>query len=331
MGTQIDKFGTLSDGREVDKITIKDGSCEVSILTLGAILQSFKYTLSDNSVRQVISGSDELDSYVDDSTYKGQIVAPFANRIRNAEFNLNGIKYTLDKNNGKNNLHSGSANTGYQIWNVLFQTPNGVVLNTSTRDGEGGFPGNIGITVKYTLTNNTLSISYTMSSDRDCVINPTNHAYFNLNGENCDAREMSILIDADKYTRTDSELIPLSIDNVDSDYDFRTLRKINAKRNGIYDTCFVLNSGRAAVVRGDDLEMVVTTDRPCIQLYTGEFFSSKASRGKGDAFAAIALETSSHIDPMNCGRLNDVLLKKGEVFRSQTDYSLKEIKKWMLS
>lgn len=322
-------FGTLQDNREVEKITIKDGNCEVSILTLGAIIQSFKYKLSDGSVREIISGSDYLDSYVDDSTYKGQIVAPFANRIRNATFSMKNETYKLERNNGKNNLHSGSANTGYDVWNVLFKTPNGVVLNTSTKHLGGGFPGNIGITVKYTLSNNTLSINYTMSADRDCVINPTNHVYFNLNGENSDAREQSIMIDADRYTRTDEDLIPLSVDPVNEDYDFRTMRRIRDRRDGIYDTCYELNSGRAAILRGDDLEMTVTTDRPCIQLYTGEFFNSRKARGNGGAFAALALETSSHIDPMNCDRIEEVLLKHGEIFRSITSYSLKEIKKWM--
>lgn len=322
----ITKFGTLSDNRSVEKITISDGRCEVSILTLGAIIQSFKYKLSDGSIREIVSGSDYLESYVDDSTYKGQIVAPFANRIRNAAFILKDKKYNLEKNNGKNNLHSGSANCGYDVWNVLFHTPNGVVLNTSTKDLNGGFPGNIGVTVKYTLSNDTLSINYTMSSDCDCVINPTNHAYFNLNGENRDAREQSIMIDADRYTRTNDELIPLSVDLVDDDYDFRVMRKINEKRDGKYDTCYELNSGRAAILRGDDLEMVVTTDRPCLQLYTGEFFDSRLPRGNGKAFAALALETSAHVDSMNSGRAEEVMLKKGEIFRSITSYSLKELK-----
>ena len=325
----ITRFGTLSDNREVDKITISDGRCEVSILTLGAIIQSFKYKLSDGSIRELVSGSDYLESYVDDPTYKGQIVAPFANRIRNASFSLKDETFVLEKNNGKNNLHSGNANLGYDVWNVIFQTPNGVVLNNSTQNMKGGFPGNIGVTVKYSLSNDTLSINYTLSSDRDCVINPTNHAYFNLNGENRDAREQSIMIDADRYTRTNEELIPLSVDEVNEDYDFRVMRKINERRDGIYDTCFELNSGRAAILRGDNLEMVVTTDRPCIQLYTGEFFDSRLSRGNGKAFAALALETSSHVDPMNSGRIEEVILKKGEIFRSITSYSIKEMKKWM--
>ena len=324
MSIERKPFGTLPDGTVIERITIKDGRCEASVLTLGAALNSFRYTLKDGSVREVVSGSESVMSYVDDSTYKGQIVAPFANRVRNASFVLDGKQYTLDRNNGKNNLHSGSANTGYKVWNVLFESENGVVLNTATSDGEGGWPGNTGVTVSYMIREDSLSITYKMSSDRKCVVNPTNHAYFNLNGCDTDCRKQTIMINASSYIRTDDELIPVSIDPVDDAYDFRTPRVIGERRDGKYDTCYVLDSGAAAVLSGDDLEMTVTTDRPCIQLYTGEFFSSREPRERGDAFTAIALETSCHIDPMNFGPEGEGVLAKGEVFSSVTTYSLRE-------
>ena len=108
-------FGILPGIGEIEKITIREGRSEVSVLTLGASLNSFRYTLKDNSVREIVSGSESVESYVDDSTYKGQVVAPFANRIRDAVFTLNGERFILDRNNGKNNLHSGSANPGYKV------------------------------------------------------------------------------------------------------------------------------------------------------------------------------------------------------------------------
>ncbi len=324
MSIQRKPFGSIPGIGEIEKITIREGRSEVSVLTLGASLNSFRYTLKDNSVREIVSGSESVESYVDDSTYKGQVVAPFANRIRDAVFTLNGERFILDRNNGKNNLHSGSANTGYKVWNVLFECENGVVMNTSTVDGEGGWPGNTGVTVSYMLKDDTLTITYTMKSDRTCVVNPTNHAYFNLNGCGTDCRKQSIMINADKYIRTDEALIPVSEDSVDSDYDFRTSRVIGERRDGKYDTCYVLNSSTAAVLSGDDLTMTVTTDRPCMQLYTGEFFQSRMNREGGEPFTALALETSSRIDPMNNGRTDEVLLEKGEVFRTVTSYSVKE-------
>lgn len=325
MSIERKPFGTLPDGTVIERITIKDGRCAASVLTLGAALNSFRFTLKDGSVREVVSGSESVMSYVDDSTYKGQIVAPFANRVRNASFVLDGKQYTLDRNNGKNNLHSGSANTGYKVWNVLFESENGVVLNTATADGEGGWPGNTGVTVSYMLRDDSLSITYKMSSDRKCVVNPTNHAYFNLNGCDTDCRKQTIMINASSYIRTDYELIPVSVDPVDEAYDFRTPRVIGERRDGKYDTCFVLDSPVAAVLSGDDLEMTVTTDRPCMQLYTGEFFSSRDAREGGTAFTCLALETSGHIDPMNFGPEGEGVLEKDEVFRSVTTYSVKEL------
>ncbi|MGN0906322.1 MAG: aldose epimerase family protein [Bullifex sp.] len=326
MSIERKPFGKLPDGTDIERITIRDGRIEASVLTLGAALNSLKYTFDDGRVRETVSGSESLMSYVDDSTYKGQVVAPFANRIRNASFTLDGETFELDRNNGKNNLHSGSANTGYKVWTVLFTTENGVVLNSATADGEGGWPGNTGITVTYMVKDDALFITYQMSSDRKCVVNPTNHAYFNLNGCDTDCRKQTIMINASKYIKTDDELIPVSVDPVDEYYDFRTPHVIGDRRDGKYDTCFVLDSDVAAVLSGDDLEMTVTTDRPCMQLYTGEFFSSREPRERGDAFTALALETSAHIDPMNFGPEGEGVLEAGDAFRSVTSYSLREKK-----
>lgn len=325
MSIERKPFGTLPDGTVIERITIKDKATEVSVLTLGAALNSFKYTLKDGTIREIVSGSESVMSYVDDSTYKGQIVAPFANRIKKASFTLDGKVCTLDANNGVNNLHSGSANTGYKVWTVLFESENGVVLNSATSDGEGGWPGNIGVSVAYMLKDDSLSITYTLSGDRKCVVNPTNHAYFNLNGCDTDCRKQKIMINASKYIRTDEELIPVSVDEVNDEYDFRCPKVIGERRDGKYDTCYVLDSGAAAVLTGDDLEMTVTTDRPCMQLYTGEFFSSRDAREGGTAFTCLALETSGHIDPMNFGPEGEGVLEKDEVFRSVTTYSVKEL------
>ena len=129
MSIQRKPFGSIPGIGEIEKITIREGRSEVSVLTLGASLNSFRFTLKDGRVREIVSGSESVESYVDDSTYKGQVVAPFANRIRDAVFTLNGERFILDRNNGKNNLHSGSANTGYKVWNVLFECENGVVID----------------------------------------------------------------------------------------------------------------------------------------------------------------------------------------------------------
>lgn len=327
MSTSTTVFGRLADGSEVKKVTIcNEEGYEVSILTFGAIIQSFIVPAQEGR-RNIVFSSPSLDGYINDSSCKGQCVAPYANRIAKARFTLDGKVYSLDVNNGENNLHSGSANLGQKNWAILFQTENGVVLNCEHRDMEGGFPGNIGVTVSYLLENNRLTIGYTMKSDRKTVVNPTNHSYFNLKGDGSPVFDHRVRIGADKVVMVDSSLIPTQVVPVSgTDFDFTSFQEIGSRRDGKYDHCFVFTPSKRAEVECAGLRLTVDTDRPAMQLYTGEFNPVCSSLWpESGPFCALALETSGLPDAVNRKDFPSSVLEEGSVFKSRTSYTVDRI------
>ena len=327
MAIQTSVFGVLPDGEEVNRITIGDEEgFSVSILTYGAIIQSFMVPVGDER-RNIVFASPSLEDYIGDSSCKGQIVAPYANRIAKGRFTLDDREYVLEVNNGPNNLHSGSANLGQKNWNVIFQTENSVVLNAEHRDGEGGFPGNIGVTVAYLLEKNRLTISYTMVSDRKCVVNPTNHSYFNLKGDGSEILDHAVQIMADKVVLVDDTLIPTEVASVaGTDFDFTSPHTVGERRDGMYDHCFVFASVKKAKVEAAGLRLVVDTDRPAMQLYTGQFNPQcNCLWKKSGPFCALALETSEYPDAVNRKDFPCVVLEPGQVFKSRTSYTVEEM------
>lgn len=319
-------FGHLPNGEEVKSVRLVSGEYSVTILTLGAIIHQFNVPCR-GSLRNIVFSSPDLAGYIGDSSYKGQCVAPYANRIRNAEFCLDGDRYTLDRNNGPNNLHSGSGNLGQKNWNIIFQTDNSVVLNAEHCAMEGGFPGNIGVTVSYLLTDGRLTISYTMVSDADTAVNPTNHSYFNLKGDGSPIFDHFVQICADKVVTVDENLIPVSADSVKgTDFDFTSAHLIGERREGRYDHCFVFSEEKKAVVSCGGLRLTVETDRPGMQLYTGEFNPDCPSLwSHSGPFCALALETSAYPDAVNRPDFPSVVLEKGAIFNSRTSYTVEEV------
>ena len=327
MGFMIETstFGHLPDGQEVRKYTIRqeDGTA-VSILSYGAIIQEFLVPCKDG-LRNIVFSSPDLAGYIGDSSYKGQCVAPYANRIKAGRFSLDGSSYQLDINNGLNNLHSGSANLGQVNWDLVFQTDDSIMLNTGHKDGDGGFPGNIGVTLTYTLSGGTLSLLWQLSSDKRCVVNPTNHSYFNLKGDGSSIFDHEVRIDADRVVAVGADLIPTEVMAVaGTDFDFQAPHLVGERRDGRYDHCFVFSSkpGRA-VVRAAGLKLSVETDRPGMQLYTGEFNPVCASSWpQTGPFCALALETSAYPDAVNRPEFPSVVLEAGEVLKTWTRYTL---------
>jgi aldose 1-epimerase len=345
--TTKSSFGKTPEGEAVDLyvLTNKNGM-EVSISTYGGAVVSIKVPDRNGKLGDVVLGYDSVEGYINDKANLGVLVGRYANRIGHAEFSLDGKTYTLAKNNGDNSLHGGVRGFGKVLWKAQ-EVPgkDGQTLGLSylSKGGEEGFPGNLKVTVVYTLTdNNALRIEYSATTDKTTVVNLTNHSYFNLAGQGSgDILGTQLMLEADKFTPVDSGLIPTGElrDVTGTPFDFRKPTAIGArieqndeqlKLGGGYDHNFVLRrkagdpiSLAARVVEptsGRVLE--VWTTEPGIQFYTGNFLDG--FQGKGGARytkrSAFCLETQHFPDSPNQPKFPSVVLNPGERYHTITKY-----------
>src|SRR5580692_15288 len=181
-------FGKTPDGQPVDLyvLTNKSGA-EASITNYGGALVALKMPDRNGKLADIVLGYDNVDGYVADKSYFGALVGRYGNRIGHAQFVLDGKTYTLAKNNGENSLHGGIKGFNKALWaakTLSAKDGQSLELSYRSKDGEEGFPGNLKVTVIYTLTDaNALKIEYTATTDKKTIVNLTNHAYFNLGGQ----------------------------------------------------------------------------------------------------------------------------------------------------
>jgi aldose 1-epimerase len=207
-------FGVTPDGQQIDLYTLagKDGM-EARIITYGGALVSLKTPDRDGKLADVVLGFDSVEGYLKNSPFLGVLVGRYGNRIAKGSFSLNGVQYKLARNDGENHLHGGKKGFDKVVWKARDvsdgQTPR-LELTYLSKDGEEGYPGNLSVTVVYTLTNsNELRIDYNATTDKDTVVNLTNHSYFNLAGQgegNILGHQLTVF--ADKFTPVDKGLIP---------------------------------------------------------------------------------------------------------------------------
>lgn len=197
-------FGKNQDGKDVYAFTLSNEFVEVTVLTYGATVQSLKY-----KGKERILGYDSLEEYVSASGYLGATVGRYAGRIGGAKFNLGGKEYKLFKNEGENCLHGGQIGFDKRVWDVDEDGTgeNFVEMKYVSKDGEEGFPGNLTVKVRFSVSGKTFSISYYATTDKDTYINLTNHTYFNLLGDQViDTHYFKL--DADAFMEIDEEMIP---------------------------------------------------------------------------------------------------------------------------
>lgn len=278
-----------------------------------------------------------LEPYLSDTIapYHGATVGRYANRIAKGRFTLNGKEYNLPVNNAPNHLHGGPKGFHRQVWNIGRTKQNEITFTHFSKDGSEGYPGNLQVTVTYTLTlENELSIVYTAKSDEATPFNITNHAFFNLNGEGSITNHL-LQINADRYNPVDETLIPTGIEKVEtSAFDFRSAKKIGEHINneeeqikigGGYDHNFVLNKegdepSFAAKAIGDKtgIVMEVYTTEPGLQLFSGNF---EAVKGDHSTFRnTFCLETQHLPDSPNQSDFPKTILEAGQTFASKTIY-----------
>src|SRR6202050_5361592 len=335
-------FGKMPDGTPVEIYTLSDGAFEARIATYGGIVVSLKAPDRNGKTADVVLGFDDLDGYVSNfngpaNAFFGAIIGRYANRIAQGSFTLEGQKYSLPRNDGENTLQSGTHGFNNVVWKAK-AVANGVELRYLSQDGESGFPGNLTATVRYTLVKGDLRIEYSATTDKDTVVNLTNHSYFNLAGQG-DILNHQLTLHAARFTPVDAGLIPTGeLKSVDSTpFDFRKPTAVGARINADdaqlhlghgYDHNWVLDTGSAGGKLAEAAEVYepdsgrvlkVLTDQPGIQFYSGNFLdgSIQGKGGKPDVLhAALCLETQHFPDSPNHPDFPTTELKPGD--RSNT-------------
>ena len=273
----------------------------------------------------------------------GALIGRYANRIANAEFKLEGKEYHVPANDGKNSLHGGPHGFNNQVWKGK-EIPNGVELTYLSKDGEAGYPGNLSVTVRYTLSNSALHIDYSATTDKPTVLNLTNHSYFNLAGQgNGDILNHELTLHASKFTPVDSTLIPTGelrpVANTPFDFlkPHRVGERINVDDEQLkiakgYDHNWVIDSqGAGKLTTAAEVYepttgrvLRVSTTQPGVQFYTGNFLDGTLKGKGGKTYVhrgGLCLETQHFPDSPNHPKFPTTELKPGQRFHQVTVFS----------
>lgn len=338
-----DNFKQKLDGKQTDLFLLKNSNgMQAAVTNYGGRLVSLIVPGKENKMVPVVVGFDQLKGYVQSTEpYFGASIGRYGNRIAAGKFNLEGKTYQLSVNNGPNTLHGGTQGFQYKVWDAQQIGDSVLVLSYVSPDGDNGFPGKLTASVTYTLTsNNELKLDYKAVTDQPTVVNLTNHAFFNLNGEGSgDIKGHLLQINADKFTPVDSTLIPTGelIAVKDSPFDFTKPETIGKRIEATnlqlqfgkgYDHNFVLNNSgidvKAAEIVGDQsgVVMQIYTTEPGLQFYSGNFMQSKNKLRKGmdDFRTAFCLETQHFPDSPNQPSFPSTVLKPGTTYESHSIY-----------
>jgi len=337
--------GTLADGRKVPAVVLRnDHGVTARILAYGATLQSLVLPDAHGAPADVVLGHDTARDYEAKQDFFGVTVGRYANRIGNAAFELDGVRYALPKNDGPNSLHGGGQGFDRQLWTVrkVSSGPRAwVELETVSPDGASGYPGRVTAVVRYALDDaGELTITMTARTTKPTIINMTNHALFNMAGECAPGGAMGqrLTIPASRFTPVDSKLIPTGelADVSNTPFDFRQGRLIaDALRDGNdpqiligrgFDHNWVLDKGRTSkpelIARVEDpvsgRSMEVLSTEPGLQMYTGNFLDG-TNRGKGGCLYRMGdgyvLEPQLFPDTPNRAAFGSARIDPGQTYR----------------
>jgi len=336
-------WGHTAEGVAVPIYTLTSGQIEVRVTAYGAHLVSVKAPDRTGKMADVVLGFDSLETYfITPSPYLGAIVGRYGNRIAQGKFTLDGKTYQIPLNNGPNALHGGTKGFDQYVWQGK-EVPDGVEFTHVSPDGDMGFPGTLTAKVKYTVNGNTLRIDYTATTDKDTVVNLTNHAYFDLHGDDKGTNLNEIVeINAHKYTPVDATLIPTGelAPVAGTPLDFRKPMAIGARIDadnaqlkiaGGYDHNFVLN-GKAGTLRlaaivtdpESGRKLTVETTEPGVQFYSGNFLDGTFTGRHGikyEKHKGFCLETQHFPDSPNHANFPSTELKPGETMHSTTTFT----------
>lgn len=341
-------FGKTGAGTPVDQFKLSSSKgVEVSIIPYGGIVTSIRTPDRNGRMADIALGFPSLDGYLGSHPYFGALIGRYGNRIAKGEFKLNGQTYKLAKNNNGNSLHGGEKGFDKVVWNVKDvrneASEQSLTLTYRSPDGEEGYPGNLDVTVRYSLNESgELKIEYSAVTDKPTVANLTNHTYFNLAGEGeGDILGHLLTVNADRYTPVDSGLIPTGefAPVEGTPFDFRKPTAIGArieadhpqlKAGGGYDHNYVLNrtgEGMSLAARvaepGSGRTLEVETTEPGVQFYCGNFLDGTLKGKSGRVYgkrSGFCLETQHYPDSPNQPSFPSTTLEPGRELKSVTVY-----------
>ncbi len=333
-----ESFGRLSNGTEVSKYILDNGVIQAHILDYGCIIQSLFVKDCEGKVTDVVFGYDNPLGYELNDGYLGAVVGRVANRIKDCKFSLKGKNYKLFANDGKNSLHGGQFGFDKKLFNAEI-VGESLVLRTVSADQEEGYPGNLNLKVTYLLKDGAINIDYEATCDQDTPISITNHAYFNLSGEES-ILDHELFINSDYITPVDKTLIPTGELMLveDTPFDFRKSQKIGLyidyhhkqlmcgggydhnyvlKNYGLYEKVATLFSEKSGI------KMDVFTDNMGIQFYSGNFLNGVTGKDYKiyNKRSALCLETQNFPNAINQPSFPSCVLKIGETYKRKTTYS----------
>jgi aldose 1-epimerase len=338
-------FDTIIHNKAVKLYILKNNGLTAKFTNYGGRLVSLLVPDKKGKLVDVVVGLFSVNAYIKSTEpYFGATIGRFGNRIAKAKFSLKGKTYNLFNNNGPNTLHGGKIGFQYVVWDATHINDSTLVLKYLSKDGEEGFPGKLNVKVTYSLTHSHgLKMEYEATTDKTTIVNLTNHAFFNLNGEASGTiLGHRLKINADNYTPIDSTFIPTGkIESVKgTPFDFTKFAEIGARINTKnqqliygkgYDHNFVLNKNKigemsyAATVEGDKtgILMDIYTKEPGLQFYSGNFMLGKnqlKNGSKDDPRTAFALETQHFPDSPNQPNFPSTVLNPDEVYKTTSIY-----------
>jgi aldose 1-epimerase len=345
--TKVSKadFGKMPDGTPVEIFTlINEHGLEARICTYGGAVVSLKTPDRTGQMADIVQGFDSLEGYLNPAEpYFGALIGRYGNRVGHAKFTLDGKVNNLPANDGANTLHGGPKGFDKVVWTARQLPDGGLELTYLSKDGEEGFPGNLKATVVYHLTAaNELKIDYSATTDKDTVVNLTNHSYWNLKGAgNGTILDHLLTLHASKFTPVDSGLIPTGELKpvAGTPFDFTKPTAIGArieqndeqlKLGKGYDHNFILDRAGSSLSLAARVEetstgrvMEVETTEPAIQFYTGNFLDGTLKGKGGHVYpqrAALCLETQHYPDSPNKPSFPSTELKPGQTYKTTTLY-----------
>lgn len=303
---------------------------QVTVLNYGARIASIQ-CLANGKLREMTltyAGPEEM---LQDSFYLGATCGPVCNRISNATFSLNGTRYQLAANDGKNCVHSGEGNISYRYWALVQPAPNEVVLRLALAHLEDGFPGNREFVVRYRLDEgNALHVEMTVDSDRNTPVNMTNHAYFSLGEQGIG--NLTFRLNSEKFLQKRADGVPTGsfVDAVETGFSLKDWQRVgDFLANNQYpqileegvDHCFVMEAGAPDLPKAElvsetnKIKLAVFSDQPAMQLYSSRFLSDPFEPGQGLCF-----ESQGYSDALNQPSFPSIVVRGGDQYRHRLTY-----------